>query len=128
PELFLMEVPSANRAAAPQTFSRIMFSSLGEASELFGEAVSIGYTTKLTDRLTGHVFGLTETGFMDEAEGPAMLEAAPETEGDADFAAAGLSYRVADGWARAAPTRCCASAARWRAWRRPVCCRSAKRR
>ncbi len=99
PELFLMEVPSANRAVAPQSFSRIMFSSLGEASELFGEAVSIGYTTKLTDRLTGHVFGLTETGFMDEAEGPAMLEAAPETEGDADFAAAGLSYRVAEGWA-----------------------------
>ncbi|MBO6635732.1 S8 family serine peptidase [Parvibaculum sp.] len=98
PELFLMEVPSANRAAAPQSFSRIMFSSLGEASELFGEAVSIGYNAKLTDRLTGHVFGLTETGWMDDGDEQGLLEAEPETEGDADFAAAGLSYRVADGW------------------------------
>lgn len=98
PELFLMEVPSANRAAAPQRFSRIMFSSLGEASELFGEAISVGFNTRFSDRLTGHVFSLTETGWMDDGEEQGLLEAEPETEGDADFAAAGLSYRVAEGW------------------------------
>jgi len=97
PELFLMQVPSDNRAAAPQTFSRIMFSSIGDAADLFGDALSVGFNTKLGDRLTGHVFGLTETGWQEE-DGPALLEAEPETEGDADFAAAGLSYRVADGW------------------------------
>lgn len=97
PELFLMDVPSDNRAAAPQRFSRIMFSSLGDAGEMFEDALSIGFTTRLSDRVSGHVFGMTEAGWQEE-DGAALLEATPETEGDADFAAAGLSYRVADNW------------------------------
>lgn len=98
PELFLMEVPSANRAAAPQRFSRIMFSSLGEASELFGEAISVGFNTRFSERLTGHVFGLTETGWMEASDEHALLEAEPDAGAEADFAAVGLSYRVAEGW------------------------------
>ena len=98
PELFLMEVPSNNRAAAPQRFSRIMFSSLGEVGELFDDALSLGLNTKLGDRLSGHIFGLTETGWQKD-RAPALLAAVnAKKESDADFVSAGLSYLVADGW------------------------------
>lgn len=98
PALFLSDVPSANRAAAPQRFSQIMFSSLGEASGLFGEAVSIGAGTKLTDRLSGHAFAMTQEEFDTGLSGLAITDPLAESRGDATFAAVGLSYRLNENW------------------------------
>lgn len=98
PELFLSDVPSDNRAAAPQRFSQIMFSSLGEAGELFGESISLGFGTKLTDRLSGNIFAITDNTLDNDGQGLALTDPMAEDDADADFAAIGLSYRVTDGW------------------------------
>ena len=98
PELFLSDVPSANRAAAPQRFSQIMFSSLGEAGDLFGRSVSMGLGTKLTDRLSGNIFAITESALDTRTHGLAITDPLAENDVEADFAAVGLSYRVAEGW------------------------------
>lgn len=98
PELFLSDVPSQNRAAAPQRFSQIMFSSLGEAGELFGSSVSLGMGTKLTDRLSGNVFAISETAVEEDRTGLAVIDPREQDEAEADFAAIGLSYSLTEDW------------------------------
>lgn len=98
PHLFLAAIPSSNRAGDPQRFSQIMFSSLGEAGELFDDAISVGFGTALTDRLSANVFVVTESAFERETAGLALTEPQAEAGSEADFAAIGLSYRVSEGW------------------------------
>lgn len=98
PHLFLAAIPSSNRAGEPQRFSQIMFSSLGEAGDIFDEAISVGFGTTLTDRLSANVFAVTESAFEAETAGLALTEQQAETGSKADFAAIGLSYRVAENW------------------------------
>lgn len=98
PQLFLAAIPTSNRAGEPQRFSQIMFSSLGEASELFDEAISVGFGTKLTDRLSGNVFAMTESTIDIRSSAPALTDPTATNESEADFAAIGLSYRVSDDW------------------------------
>ena len=98
PELFLTEMPSDNRAAAPQRFSQVMFSSLGEAGLLFENAMSVSFRAPISERLDGLFFGMTAAGAADDPYAPVLLENSGENEGDSRFAAFGLSYRIADGW------------------------------
>ncbi|MEQ8268201.1 MAG: S8 family peptidase [Parvibaculum sp.] len=98
PQLFLSAIPSSNRAGEPQRFSQIMFSSLGEASELFDEAISVGFGTKLTDRLSGNVFAMTESTIDIRSSAPALTDPTAKAESEADFAAIGLSYRIMEDW------------------------------
>lgn len=98
PELFLSDVPSQNRAAAPQRFSQIMFSSLGEAGDLFGRSISLGFGSQITERLSGNIFAVTESTLGDETQGLAVTDRLVEEDAEADFAAIGLSYRVTGSW------------------------------
>lgn len=98
PEIFLADLPSSHRAAAPQRFSQVMFSSLGEAGALFDNAMSVSFRAPISDRLDGTFFSMTSTGQTEEAYGPILFENSGETEGDSRFAALGLSYRLAQGW------------------------------
>lgn len=98
PEIFLTELPSNNRAAAPQRFSQIMYSSLGEASAMFDEALAMSFTTRLNDRLDANFFGMTRTSQQEETYDLVLVDENYEAEGESQFAAAGLSYRIADGW------------------------------
>lgn len=98
PHLFLAAIPSSNRAGEPQHFSQIMFSSLGEAGELFDEAISVGFGTTLTDRLSADVFVVTQSALERETSGLALTDPQVETGSHADFAAIGLSYRFVENW------------------------------
>lgn len=98
PHLFLADIPSSNRAGEPQHFSQIMFSSLGEAGELFDEAISVGFGTTLTDRLSADVFVVTQSALERETSGLALTDPQVETGSQADFVAIGLSYRVVENW------------------------------
>lgn len=98
PHLFLAAIPSSNRAGEPQRFSQIMFSSLGEAGDIFDEAISVGFGTTLTDHLSANVFAITESALDAEIAGLALTDPQAETGSEADFAAIGLSYRVAENW------------------------------
>ncbi|MEX2249418.1 MAG: S8 family peptidase [Parvibaculum sp.] len=98
PEIFLAELPSANRAAAPQRFSQVMFSSLGEAGALFDNAMSVSFRAPLSDRLDATFFGMTAQERTEDPYAPVLLENSGETNDDSRFAALGLSYRIAEGW------------------------------
>jgi hypothetical protein len=98
PHLFLAAIPSSNRAGEPQRFSQIMYSSLGEAGEIFDDAMSVGFGTTLTDRLSANVFAVTESALETETAGLALTVPQAGTGSKADFAAIGLSYRVAENW------------------------------
>lgn len=98
PELFLTETPSANRAARPQHFPQIMFSSLGEAAALFNNAVSMNFRAPLTGRLDGTFFGVTATDGTPDPYAPTLLDNDGRTGNESHFAAVGLSYRLAETW------------------------------
>lgn len=98
PEIFLADMPSANRAAAPQRFSQVMFSSLGEAGALFDNAMSVSFRAPISDRLDGTLFSMTATAPAEDIYAPVLFENSGKADSDSRFAALGLSYRIADGW------------------------------
>lgn len=98
PEIFLADLPTAHRAATPQRFSQVMFSSLGEAGALFDNAMSVSFRAPISDRMDGAFFSMTATGQTEDAYAPVLFENSGETDGDSRFAAFGLSYRIAEGW------------------------------
>lgn len=98
PEVFLSEMPGARAgksSAAP--FARIMYSSLGEAQNIFSTAVSASAVMPLSASVDGHFFGLGNIGDS-EPEAASALTGEDVIDGDGSFAAVGLSWRFAEDW------------------------------
>lgn len=78
PHLFLAAIPSSIRVGEPQRFTQVMFSSLGEAGDIFDDAISVGFGTTLTDHLSANVFAVTESALDTETAGLALTD--PQAE------------------------------------------------
>ena len=96
----------ANTAALTESTSSSLsqrgFDVLGLVSQQktvdFDDAISVGFGTTLTDHLSANVFAVTESALDTETAGLALTDPQAETGSEADFAAIGLSYRVAENW------------------------------
>lgn len=98
PNLFLSSRLSANPAARPQRFGQIMFSSLGEAGELFSDAVASTASAEIVEGTRAQVFAMTNVRNRQNAGTHALLEQQSYADADASFAAFGLAREVAQGW------------------------------